>query len=174
MTFPNNRAASTYRNVGLQTRAPQHDQHELVVMMFESVLESLTRARGAIESGDTNTKVQHIGKAIRVVQEGLRTSLDLDNGGELAANLANLYDYSVMRMTQANATNDVQALVEVTQLIKPLAEAWRQMRTGSTSNAPAATAVQAPSLPNSLASKAPPAARRMGNLYSSGMAMAGA
>lgn len=172
MTFPNNRAANAYRNVGLQTRAPQHDQYELVVMMFESVLESLARARGALEAGDTVAKVQHIGKAIRVVQEGLRTSLDLDHGGELAANLANLYDYSVMRLTQANAANDVQALAEVAQLIKPLAEAWRQMRSGATPDPQAADAT--PAAPVATTPKAPPAARRMGSLYGAGMALAGA
>lgn len=169
MTFTNNRATNAYRNVGLQTRAPQHDQYELVVMMFESVLESIARARGAIEAADTAAKVQHIGKAVRVVQEGLRTSLDLDNGGELAANLANLYDYSVMRMTQANASNDVHALEEVSQLIKPLAEAWRQMRADTTQQNPAPSATQ----PTQPAKKNPyPNAQRMGQVYGAGLAFA--
>lgn len=171
MTFSHHRAANAYRNVGLQTRAPQHDQYELVVMMFESVLESLARARGALEAGDTVAKVQHIGKAIRVVQEGLRTSLDLDNGGELAANLANLYDYCVMRLTQANAASDTTMLDEVASLIKPVAEAWRQMRTGADTKAPdTPTEVHAPAT----APKVPPVARRMGSLYGQGMALSGA
>lgn len=124
------KGASAYRSVGLETRAQTHDQYELVLMMFETVLESLARARGAIEAGDTPTKLEHIDKVIRIIQEGLRTSLDLENGGELAANLAALYDYSVLRTTQANAANSVPMLHEVTGLLKPVAEAWKQMRNG--------------------------------------------
>ncbi|WP_101049385.1 flagellar export chaperone FliS [Macromonas nakdongensis] len=172
MTFPSNRAASAYRNVGLQTRAPQHDQHQLVTMMFESVLESLARARGAIEQGDTATKVQQVAKAIRIVQEGLRTSLDLENGGELAGNLANLYDYAVMRMTQANAMNDTRALEEVAQLIKPVAEAWQQMRAGTPDATPTANASEPSTPTRATPSKAPPTVRRLGNVYGPGMAYA--
>lgn len=130
MTPPSFKAASAYHKVGLQTRAPQHDQHQLVALMYEAVLENLAKARGAIEQGDMPAKLTHIDKAVRIVQEGLHTSLDMDNGGELAANLAALYEYCVLRMTQANAANDAAALSEVANLIRPLAEAWSQIRDG--------------------------------------------
>lgn len=138
MTSHHHKAASAYRNVGLQTRAPQQDQYQLVVMMFEAVLENLNRARGAIEQHDIPTKIDCITKAMRIVQEGLRTSLDLENGGELAANLANLYDYCVMRMTQANAGNDTSMLLEVAGLIQQVADAWKELRQSSTAEQPAA------------------------------------
>ena len=143
MPPPSLKAAAAYRSVGLETRAPQHDQHQLVVMMYETVLECLAMARGAIEKNDTPTKIKQLNKAIRIVQEGLLTSLDLDNGGELAANLSALYDYCVLRMTQANAANDAAALAEVAGLIRPLADAWKQLRSGppaADASAPAASA----------------------------------
>jgi len=144
MTPAHSRATSAYRNVGLETSGATHDQHQLVSMMFESVLESLAVARGAIESGDTALKIKHIDKTIRIVQEGLRTSLDLDNGGELAQNLAALYDYAVVRLTQANATNDGNKLQEIAQLFKPVAEAWSEIRPGQTapSTSPSAANTQ--------------------------------
>lgn len=130
MTPPKLKATSAYRSVAVETRADQHDQYQLVLMMFDAVLESLARARGAIQQGDVAGRVQHITKAIRIVHEGLRTSLDLEKGGDLAANLADLYSYCVMRMTQANAKADAPALEEVAGLIKPIADAWREMRGG--------------------------------------------
>ena len=140
MTPPSLRAAAAYRNVAIDSRAQQHDQYQLVVMMFETTLECLAAARGAIQQGDVELKIKKIGQAIRIVQEGLRTSLDMDNGGELAANLASLYDYCVLRMTQANASNDEAKLEEVANLIKPVAEAWNQMRSGQNEAAPAPAA----------------------------------
>lgn len=162
---------SAYRHVDINTRNVTQDQHELVAMMFDGVLESVTRAKGAIMGSDLETKVVEITRAMRILQEGLRTSLDLDNGGELARNLANLYDYCVVRLTQANSQDSMEALDEVAALIKPVADAWRQMRNTS----PAATdsdssmADEAPAKPS-----VPPAARRVSHAYSAGMSLQGA
>ena len=128
MNPPRLRAASAYRNIGIETRADKHDQYEVALLMFEAVLESLSAAQGAIDGGDVVSKVKHIDKAIRVLQDGLRTSLDLDNGGELAANLDALYDYAVLQITTANLRNDKAPLAAVANLIRPIAEAWRDIR----------------------------------------------
>jgi flagellar secretion chaperone FliS len=122
------KAASTYRSVSVQTQAVDHDQYQLVVMMFEATLEALARTKGAIIDNNIPVKVAQIDKAIRIVQEGLRTSLDLENGGELASNLANLYDYCIIRMTQANAKNNTDYVDEVIDLVKSVSDAWRQLR----------------------------------------------
>ncbi len=168
------KGANAYRNVGLQTQAPQQDPYQLVVMMFETTIECLNRARGAMVAGNVQTKVDNISKAVRIIQEGLRTSLDLDHGGELAANLANLYDYCVMRLTQANAANNADMLEEVVNLLKPVADAWKQMRSGAATGVEAsATATEAAAAP-AAPPKTPPVARRMGSAYGQGMAWAGA
>lgn len=165
---------SAYRDVNINTRNTSKDQHELVSMMFEGVIESVVRAKGAMLAGDIDTKVAEVTRAVRILQEGLRTSLDLENGGELAANLANLYDYCVLRLTQANATDSVDALDEVAALLKPVADAWRQMRT--------TTETQDPVTKNTandhqsgaqVTPKTPPVARRMGSLYGQSMALTG-
>jgi flagellar protein FliS len=131
MNPPRLRAASAYRNIGIETRAHKHDQHQLATLMFEAVLESLSAAQGAINDRDVNAKVKHLNKAVRILQDGLRTSLDLENGGELAANLDALYDYAVLQITTANLHNDALKLAAVADLIRPIAEAWQQIRPGS-------------------------------------------
>ncbi len=165
------KAASAYKSVGLQTRATEHDQYQLVVMMFEGALENLNRARGAMENGQVGAKIEHITKAMRIVQEGLRTSLDLENGGELAANLANLYDYCVMRMTQANAANDAGMLQEVAGLIQQVADAWKELRPGNasehTSASPAVVPDTAAAAHNAPGNKT---LRQFAGMYGSGMA----
>ncbi|MDP3519835.1 MAG: flagellar export chaperone FliS [Hydrogenophaga sp.] len=130
-------AASAYQSVGLHTRAASNDQHQLVNMMFEAVLENINKIRGAIQQGDVQHKIKHIDHTIRIIQEGLTTSLDHENGGELAGNLARLYDYAVIRLVQANAKNDVNTLLEVAELFAPLLEAWKQMRPDGAAPSPA-------------------------------------
>jgi len=76
--------------------------------------------------GDLATKGQKIGKAVRIVEEGLLGGLDLQRGGELAANLERLYRYIGRRLTEANLRNDDRALDECIRLLAPLRDAWRE------------------------------------------------
>ncbi len=175
MSPNNNFAASAYKSVGVQTQAAStHDQYSLVLLMLDTVIESVNMARGAIVQNDNSTKIVKINKAIRIIHEGLRTSLDLDHGGELAANLANLYDYCVMRLTQANAANNADMLEEVVNLLKPVADAWKQMRSGTAAGVEASAATTEAAAAPAAPPKAPPVARRMGSAYGQGMAWAGA
>lgn len=131
MTSPFSRAASAYASVGLESRAAGSGSHELVIMLFEGLLERISLAKVAIEARDVAGKVKRIDKALQILNEGLRTHLDVKSGGELAQNLDALYEYCSMRLVQANARNDVAALSEVYGLIEPILEAWKQMRPGS-------------------------------------------
>ena len=69
-------------------------------------------------------KGKAIGKAARIVEEGLKAGLNLEAGGRLAADLDSLYAYVALRLLQANLRNDEAALDECARLIEPLREAW--------------------------------------------------
>jgi flagellar secretion chaperone FliS len=125
MTPPKLRATAAYNQIGMQTRVVQPSQFDLALMMFDVTLESLTRAKGAIQARDVNDKVRLLGKAIRIIEEGLRTSLDMQNGGDLAENLNALYDYCVIRLTAANATNNLELIDEVVALLTTVSDAWK-------------------------------------------------
>lgn len=127
-TSVSSRAASAYRRVAAETQVQGADPHQLVNLLFEALLQSIAGARGALERGDTAAKGAAIGKAVRIIEEGLKAGLNLREGGEVAANLHSLYGYSVMRLTHANLRNDVTALEEVHGLIEPLAKSWQQIR----------------------------------------------
>jgi flagellar protein FliS len=121
------RAASAYNRVGLETSVQGADPHELINLLFNGLLETLTVARGAMEREDIAAKGRAITKAVRLLDEGLKGGLSPE-GGELSVNLGNLYDYCILRLTQANIHNDVKALDEVRGLIEPIAESWRAIR----------------------------------------------
>lgn len=121
-------AASAYRRVAAETRVQGADPHQLVELLFEGLLQAIAGARGAITRGDTAGKGAAIGRAVRIIEEGLKAGLNLREGGEIAANLHNLYGYSIGRLTHANLRNDIAALEEVHGLIEPLAKSWQQIR----------------------------------------------
>lgn len=126
-TSVNSRSASAYKRVGVETSVDQATPHQLVDMLFDALLQSIRVARGALERGDIAVKGEQIIKAVRILDEGLKPALNLEQGGELATNLHDLYDFCVLRLTQANLRNDDAALAEVIRVIEPLADGWKQM-----------------------------------------------
>lgn len=117
-------AARAYASVGLETSVNSADPHGLVLLMFDGAIESVGRARRAIEAGDVEAKGTAISRAIRILDEGLGVSLDERAGGELAARLSLLYQYMAGRLLIASLRNDIPALDEVSGLLGGLREAW--------------------------------------------------
>lgn len=124
----NSRAAASYKRVAADTSVQGADPHQLVTLLFDALVQSLQRAIGSLASGDISAKGAAIGKAVRILEEGLKPGLNTEQGGELALNLKSTYDYSIMRLTHANLRNDKAALAEVSALIEPVAEAWKQIK----------------------------------------------
>jgi flagellar protein FliS len=127
-TPPSTRAASAYKSVGIETSVSAADPHQLINLLFESLLQSLGLAKAALERGDIGGKGKAIGRAVRLIDEGLKASLNEEQGGDLAANLRSVYDYCVIRLTMANLKNDRSKIEEVENLIVPLAQSWKQIR----------------------------------------------
>lgn len=127
-TSVSSRAASAYKRVAAETSVQGADPHQLVGLLFDALLQSVAAARGAMARGDVPAKGSAIVKAVRIIEEGLKAGLNLQQGGEIAANLHQLYDYSILRLTQANLKNDAAALEEVARLIEPVAESWKLIK----------------------------------------------
>jgi len=115
---------ATYSRLEVETQLPEANPHRLILMLMDGFFDSVARARGAMKEGQIPAKGEAICKAIRIIDEGLRCALDLKNGGKLASDLDSLYLYITQKLTWANARNDDAALVECTELLRPIREAW--------------------------------------------------
>ena len=125
------RASSAYKRVGIDTAVPGADAHRLVQMLFDELLQSISAARGSMQRREIPEKCALISKALRIVDEGLRASLNAEQGGELAGNLDSLYRYCAHKLMLANARNDEALLIEVRELLEPVAQAWRAISPGA-------------------------------------------
>ncbi len=122
------RSAAAYKFAGIDASVQMADSHQLVCLLFDSLLQQLGAACTHIASRDVAKKCKSINNALRILEEGLIAPLDMENGGEVAANLRALYDYCVRRLVLANAKNDVAGLQEISSLIEPVASAWKQIK----------------------------------------------
>lgn len=126
-TSVSSRSAASYRLVGEESVVHGSSPQQLIVMLFDGLLKSLAVAKGAIQQGDTKLKIRELGKAVRILQEGLMGNLDVQRGGLVASNLSQIYEYCGMRLVQANVRNDVDALDEVRQLLSTVLAGWSEM-----------------------------------------------
>lgn len=120
-------SAAAYARIGVQTNVATADPHQLILMLFDGALLSINSAAVALEAHDVPGKIKHITKAMEIIGMGLKTSLDLNAGGELAQRLDALYDYMTNRLVYANAFNTDVPLIEVAGLLRELRDAWSQI-----------------------------------------------
>ena len=118
------RGAAAYSSVGVETGVSTADPHKLILMLFEGALLQISTAAIALENKDVPGKGMAISKAIEIILNGLKVSLDYEAGGELAQRLGALYDYMTQRLLYANLHNSRPAMDEVTQLLTDLKSAW--------------------------------------------------
>lgn len=116
--------AAAYRTLAVETALNDADPHRMIAMLYDGAIEAVGRARTALAKRDIAGRGAAIGKAIRIVDEGLKASLD-DRGGEITVNLRNLYVYISKRLLEANLHADDEALQEVHRLLDTLRDGWK-------------------------------------------------
>ncbi len=112
-----------YSSVNSYTGVTDASPHQLVQMLLDGALGKLSVVKGLMDRGETAKKGEVIGQAISIVA-GLRSSLDLSKGGDLATNLDNLYEYMERQLIQANLKNDITIINEVISLLLEIKTAW--------------------------------------------------
>lgn len=124
----NTTAIDAYAKVELDSMVAAADSHKLVLLLFQGALLAVSSARKQMLNKEVAAKGKSISHAIMIINEGLLSSLDKKAGGDLAQNLAALYEYMCRRLLEANIKNDVAALDEVSKLLSELKEAWEKIR----------------------------------------------
>ena len=121
---PRSHGANAYAKVGIETGVIAASPHKLIVMLYDGAIVALGNAAQHLKNGDFAAKGHSISKAIAIIENGLRASLDKKAGGEIAVSLDALYEYMNSRLLQANLKNEVEGLQEVQGLLRDLKSAW--------------------------------------------------
>lgn len=119
-------AARAYASVGLETGVAGAPPHRLIQLLLDGALLAIAQARQAMQHNNPARKGESISKAIQIIDEGLKASLDA-RGGELYRQLHDLYDYMGRRLLFASLRNSVEALDEVSRLLEDIRTAWQSI-----------------------------------------------
>ncbi len=114
------------------------DQKQLIVMLYEGAIRFIQTAETNMASFKTYDKANaNILRAQDILTE-LMVSLNIEQGGEIAQNLFNLYAYAKTQLLEANVQKKAELLKPVKKIITELLEAWKQIEMPSAAKAAAA------------------------------------
>ena len=99
--------------------------YEQINLIFSNIIGRLAATKGFIERKEIEKKGENISACILLLgalQDAL--NLEVEQDLSIANNLLALYDYCQRRLTQANLHNDIEAITEVSSIVKEIKEGW--------------------------------------------------
>ena len=122
-------AANAYAAVDVSTSVASASPHRLTLMLYDAAVMHMGKAHTHMMAGRIAEKGAAITMAIRIVDEGLKATLDLSQG-ELAHNLKSLYEYINSCLLKANLRNDPALLNEARKLLSGMRDTWAAIAPG--------------------------------------------
>lgn len=110
-----------YRTNAVETASPE----QLTLMCYDGALRFMRRAAKSLEAGDLADASAATGRAQAIVNE-LNITLDMDAGGEIAANLRGIYLFVNRHLSEAVIAGEAAKVRESMDLIGDLRGAWAQ------------------------------------------------
>lgn len=110
-----------YQTNQVLTASPER----ILIMLYDGAIQFLNKAKKEMETKNYQEVHNNIIGAQKIISEFMNT-LDLNIGGQVAANLYNLYEYLHYRLVQANIKKDVAMVDEVLIHLKDLKQTWEE------------------------------------------------
>lgn len=118
---------AAYAQVSLESAVNTADPHGLILLLFEGAATAMSLARLHMDQDDIAQRGTNISKAIDIISNGLKASLNLKASGELGEQLNALYEYVIQRLLWANMKTDRAALDEAIYLLGEIHSAWSEI-----------------------------------------------
>lgn len=122
MKNPYQQAQSVEVQASIESASP----HELIDLLLQGARTHIAKAQGHTQRHQIKEKGEQIGRALSII-EGLKTSLNHEQGGEIATNLLSLYDYVQQLLLKANLNHDEELLTQANTLLSEIHQAWKSI-----------------------------------------------
>jgi len=121
------RAARAYGKTDRQTAVMVSSSVGLVILLYDRLLLRLAEAKRCLVTRDIPARSEAISKSIELIEIGLISSLDVRQGGDIAARLKIHYDVWIAKLFNANMKASVELLDEVEQEVQTIKSAFSQI-----------------------------------------------
>ncbi|TQV84156.1 flagellar export chaperone FliS [Exilibacterium tricleocarpae] len=115
--------AATQAAAHLQQQADSISPYEVIALLLDGALERLQQAKTSFCAGNLHEAQELVNRTIAIVN-GLRASLDMEKGGEVAVNLNAVYEYVAARLQEDNVDDPMAVLDEASRLLAEVKQGW--------------------------------------------------
>ena len=126
MGYAMQKQVEQYQNHFLETSVSEATPYKLVALLYEGGIKHMKLMRLMMDRKHFAAKTEHANKVISILY-GLKAGLDIEQGGDVAANLDALYNYILKQVMSASLNNDFALLDEAHDLLADLQAAWALM-----------------------------------------------
>lgn len=114
---------NSYQNIYFQNQVRTANREKILIMLYDGAILFLRQAREAGENGKKIVKREKTGKVVNILTE-LSNTLDIENGGEMAAQLDSIYWYMIKELIRSNTQDDLEPLNVVERILVDLRDGW--------------------------------------------------
>jgi len=119
------RALNAYASTERETAVSSARPVDLVVLVFQRVLDHLRHGRQMMEQQEDSAIP--LTKALQLINAGLQACLDRQQGGDIASNLASLYDWASREIMLARIKRDSERISAVIDVLTTVSSAWLEL-----------------------------------------------
>jgi flagellar protein FliS len=116
---------NAYLNKYQNTQVSTASSEQILILLYEGAILFSNQAMQAIKERNRVLKAEKITKVVHIISE-LNGSLDLEIGGEIAANLENIYNFMILELLAANVHDDKKRIAGVVEMLSELKDAWQE------------------------------------------------
>ncbi len=124
---------ATYRQIDVAGRTSAADPHQLVQLLYEELVRSLSIVAIAIDNGNYAIKSEKTTRALAILF-ALEAGLDFERGGDISITLARLYRGARKTIVEASLGTDPKPFLNVAHSLGEIAAAWRTVKSAATSS----------------------------------------
>ena len=112
-----------YQQVSRDSGIATADNHQVIFMLLQGLLDSVAIAKGCILRKDIEGRAKSINRSINITS-GLIDGINHKVHPEIGENFEALYRYVQVRLNDAALEQSVEPLDEIVNLITPIKDAW--------------------------------------------------
>ena len=126
------RHVKAYKNADREAFADSDDPHALIEVLFDELLRHMNQFAVDVENGKIKTggASDPSSRALTILY-GLQSSLNFENGGDIASNLFRLYEFARQQILHTMRSSELEGTRAAIAALADIRDSWKQMdRTG--------------------------------------------
>lgn len=114
------------QNVYKQNQILNASPKKLVVLLYDGCIKNMKLAELSIKENKLDQAHTALIKSQDIIAE-LASTLNKEQGGQVAQDLNDIYEYLMINLIEANRTKDVTIIQKNREMIEELREAWAEI-----------------------------------------------